>query len=42
MTNEQYHLAQLTDEEREKLTNLENEFGKVLIAWEDERAADQK
>ncbi len=38
MNHEQhYQLANLNEDEREKLTNLENEFGKVLIAWEDKK-----
>ncbi|WP_159462177.1 hypothetical protein [Halobacillus sp. Marseille-P3879] len=34
MNKGDYHLARLTETEREKLSSLEKEIGKVLIAWE--------
>ncbi|WP_169824019.1 hypothetical protein [Bacillus marinisedimentorum] len=29
-----YHIADLTEEQKEKLDQYQQEFGKVLIAWE--------
>ncbi|MFC7061457.1 hypothetical protein [Halobacillus seohaensis] len=37
MKEEQYQLADLSETEREQIEVLEKEFGKVLIAWENEQ-----
>ncbi|MCP3026419.1 hypothetical protein [Halobacillus sp. A5] len=38
MNQSDYHLAQLSEADRDKLTSLEKEMGKILIAWENEHS----
>ncbi|GGF13519.1 hypothetical protein GCM10010954_10310 [Halobacillus andaensis] len=38
MNSNDYHIANLSETEQEKLASLEKELGKILIAWEGEQS----